>query len=72
MLDWYRTLGALRRTVPADAPAADVAYDGGVFRFTRGGLVVEASLSGTGLGGPPADAVAAFGEAVRVTRATAS
>jgi maltooligosyltrehalose trehalohydrolase len=68
MLDWYRTLTALRRGIPADTPATDVAYTEGVFRFRRGDLLVEVSLSGTGLGAPPADAVAAFGEAVRVTR----
>jgi maltooligosyltrehalose trehalohydrolase len=68
MLEWYRALAALRRTVPRDAPATEVAYEAGVFRFTRGGLLVETSLSGTGLGAPPVDAVAAFGEAVRVTR----
>ncbi|MDR6611755.1 malto-oligosyltrehalose trehalohydrolase [Leifsonia sp. 1010] len=68
MLDWYRTLTGLRRTIPADAPATEVAYTDGVFRFRRGDLLVEASLSGTGLGEAPADAVAAFGEAVRVTR----
>jgi maltooligosyltrehalose trehalohydrolase len=69
MLDWYRTLTALRRTVPADAPATDVAYADGVFRFTRAGLRVEVSLSGAGLGEAPAGAVAAFGDAVRVTPA---
>lgn len=68
MLDWYRTLAALRRTIPVDAPATDVAYTEGVFRFARGGLLIETSLSGTGLGRAPSDAVAAFGEAVRVTR----
>ena len=68
MLEWYRDLVALRRTVPRDARATEVAYEAGVFRFARGGLLVETSLSGTGLGAPPVDAVAAFGEAVRVTR----
>ncbi|MGN6759885.1 MAG: malto-oligosyltrehalose trehalohydrolase [Leifsonia sp.] len=68
MLEWYRALAALRRTVPRDARATEVAYEAGVFRFARGGLLLETSLSGTGLGAPPRDAVAAFGEAVRVTR----
>jgi len=68
MLDWYRTLTGLRRTNPVDAPATEVAYTDGVFRFRRGELLVEVSLSGTGLGEAPTDAVAAFGEAVHVTR----
>ncbi|MFK3672116.1 malto-oligosyltrehalose trehalohydrolase [Leifsonia aquatica] len=70
LLDWYRTLTALRRGIPALARATDVAFDGGVFAFTRGGLRVEAALSGSGL--PPAapdrEAVATFADAVRVTR----
>ncbi|WP_426626193.1 malto-oligosyltrehalose trehalohydrolase [Leifsonia sp. McL0607] len=49
LLSWYRRLIQLRREVPADARATAVSCSAGVFRFTRGGLRVEAALSGQGL-----------------------
>ncbi|MFF2050445.1 malto-oligosyltrehalose trehalohydrolase [Leifsonia sp. NPDC058194] len=72
LLGWYRTLTALRRDVPSDARATDVTYDDGVLAFTRGGLRVEAALSGGGLAaaGDGAEVAAEFGDAVRVTRAS--
>ncbi|UAJ79911.1 malto-oligosyltrehalose trehalohydrolase [Leifsonia sp. ZF2019] len=71
LLEWYRTLTALRRDVPATARATDVGVLDGVFAFTRGGLRVEAALSGSGLathGAVPGGVVATFTDAVRVTR----
>lgn len=47
LLSWYRTLIELRRSVPADARATAVSCADGVFRFTRGGLRVEAALHGS-------------------------
>jgi len=72
LLDWYRTLTALRRDIPALTPATEVSFDDGVFAFTRGGLRVEAALSGSGLPRDAADGevVASFADAVRVTRAS--
>ncbi|WP_158861868.1 malto-oligosyltrehalose trehalohydrolase [Leifsonia sp. AG29] len=70
MLEWYRTLTGLRRGIPADARAEQVELADGVLRFVRGGVLVEASLSGRGLG-EPADAsrtLAAFDDAVRASR----
>ncbi|WP_025155804.1 malto-oligosyltrehalose trehalohydrolase [Leifsonia aquatica] len=77
LLDWYRTLTALRRTIPATARATEVDVADGVLAFTRGGLRVEAALSGSGLAAQESAArqaatagaaVATFGDAVRITR----
>jgi maltooligosyltrehalose trehalohydrolase len=74
LLAWYRRLTELRKSVTADARATAVSCVDGVFRFTRGGLRVEAALSGEGLaekGGseqPGAAVVAEFDDAVRITR----
>jgi maltooligosyltrehalose trehalohydrolase len=72
LLEWYRTLIGLRREIPADARATAVSCVDDVFRFTRGGLRVEAALSGSL---PPAEqapdgsggVLAAFDDTVRVT-----
>lgn len=70
LLDWYRTLIALRHGIPADTRATDVEAADGVFAFTRGGLRVEVALAGSGLPQPDAGAevLAGFADAVRVTR----
>jgi maltooligosyltrehalose trehalohydrolase len=74
LLGWYRTLIEVRRSIPALARAVDVRAESGVFAFTRGGLRVEAALSGSGLADATAagvEVVAAFADAVRVTRGVA-
>lgn len=74
LLAFYRDLIALRRELPADSPVAEVASDGDVFGFRRGGLRVLVSLSGDGLSGDglsvPGDVEARlrFGDAVLVTK----
>ena len=78
LLDWYRELIALRRTIPTTARATGIALadDGRVFAFTRGPLRVEVALGRSGLpaateGAADTEAgavVAAFDDAVRVTR----
>lgn len=75
LLGWYRRLIELRREVPAGARATAVSCSDGVFRFTRGGLQVEAALHGSlppaeptpGIGSAVLDA---FDDRVRVTGAT--
>lgn len=72
LLAFYRDLIALRRTVPADARATDIAADGDVFSFTRGGMRVLANLRGDRLpesAGSTPDALLRFGDAVRVAPA---
>lgn len=103
LLSWYRRLIELRGEIPAEARATAVSCVDGVFRFTRGGLRVEAALGSDGLAAavssgsrtaasaragagsetgavseaeagseaeaqPPGVVVAAFGDAVRVSR----
>jgi len=73
ILAFYRELIALRRTIPAGTPATEVAADGDAFVFRRGELRIRVSLRGHGLatGDLPGEgeAVLAYGDAVRVTRA---
>lgn len=71
LLEWYRTLTALRREIPVRERAVEVGHADGVFAFTRGGLRVEAATAGSGVGASTArgSVVAAFDDAVRVTRA---
>ncbi|MDN4613936.1 malto-oligosyltrehalose trehalohydrolase [Leifsonia sp. F6_8S_P_1B] len=70
LLQWYRDLIALRRTIPALTPATEVGVAEGVLAFTRGDVRVEVALSGRGLGepAPATEVTAAFADAVRVTR----
>lgn len=70
LLEWYRTLTALRRELPPRERAGEVGFADGVFAFTRAGLRVEAALAGSGVGAAAAtgDVVAAFDDAVRITR----
>jgi maltooligosyltrehalose trehalohydrolase len=73
LLGWYRDVIALRRSIPAETPATEVSADGDVFAFRRGELRIRVSLRGRGLptGDVPGegDAVLAYGDAVRITRA---
>jgi maltooligosyltrehalose trehalohydrolase len=73
LLAFYRELIALRRTIPAGTPATEVAADGDQFVFRRGELRIRVSLRGRGLatGDLPGegDALLAYGDAVRITRA---
>ncbi|MGH1524322.1 malto-oligosyltrehalose trehalohydrolase [Leifsonia sp. L25] len=79
LLAWYRRLIELRGELPADARATAVGYSGGVFGFTRGSLRVEVALDGPLPDGRPEKQggrdraagaeLAAYGDAVRVTRA---
>lgn len=73
LLDWYRHLIELRREVPPDARATAVSCFDEVFRFTRGGLRVEAALRGALPEPDPAqrgEPLAAFCDTVRVVRVT--
>ena len=73
LLAFYRELIALRRTIPAGTPATEVSADGDQFVFRRGELRIRVSLRGRGLatGDLPGegDALLAYGDAVRITRA---
>ena len=71
MLDWYRLLIAVRRTIPAGARATEVTRDGSVFGWRRGEVRVTVGLTGTGAAAAAGDgqALARFGDAVLVTQA---
>ncbi|AGW42476.1 malto-oligosyltrehalose trehalohydrolase [Leifsonia xyli subsp. cynodontis DSM 46306] len=73
MLDWYRTLTRLRRTMPTDARAREVRFADGVFSFVRERTRVTVGLSGGGLPHPDGTeaVLASFGDAVLVTRVSA-
>ncbi|WP_348790030.1 malto-oligosyltrehalose trehalohydrolase [Leifsonia sp. NPDC080035] len=74
LLDWYRELIALRRTVPVGARASEVSRDGTTFSWRRDGIRVTVGLSGTGAGAAAgaaagdAEVLARFADAVVVTR----